>query len=213
VEDLVSDDTVKAIVLSSDFKVFSAGLNLKEAMEFDLDQQFAIVEALNRDFLRLFPCTKPVVAAVNGAAIAGGLFFVLAADFCVAGPKAQFGLAEVRVGANLPVGPMEIARATIDTNTLRQLLLTGLPLRADRAHQVGMVDVLVEDPDEVLAQAVKQAQMLADLPPLAYANIKRDLRAPAVALIEEGIANGGNRPEGGWFTAETKGAMQKMIGG
>lgn len=205
-----TDDTVRAIVLTSPFKVYSAGLDLKEAQEFDLDAQFAIVEALNRDFLTLFACSKPVVAAVNGAAIAGGLFFVLGADLRISAPKAAFGLAEVRVGANLPVGPMEIARASLDPNTLRRLLLTGQPIGAPEALQRGLIDAIEEG--DLTTRAVAEARTLGALPPKAYAAVKRDLRADAIARIEAGMAAGANRPEGGWFTDETKAAMAAMIG-
>ena len=78
---LEADDAVRAIALASPFKVFSAGVNLKQAQGFDLAAQHAIVKGLNEGFLALFECAKPTVVAVNGAAIAGGLFYVLASDF------------------------------------------------------------------------------------------------------------------------------------
>ena len=114
---------VRAIVISSAQRVFSAGLDLKVARGFDSDEQAAIVDGLNVGFLRLFACSKPVIVAVNGAAIAGGLFFILSADHRVSSPRAQFGLAEVRVGVDFPVGPMEIARAMLTPNDLRRLMM------------------------------------------------------------------------------------------
>lgn len=212
IDELAADDTVSSIVISSEFKVFSAGLDLKEAQGFDLAAQHAIVEALNRDFLRLFACPKPVVAAVGGAAIAGGLFFVLGADLRVAGPRAAFGLAEVRVGVDLPVGPMEVAMATLDPNTARQLLLTGQPISAEQAHMRGVVDVLLPEGEDVLDRAIGEARRLGALPLSAFASIKRTLRRQAIERIEAGMAAGANQPEGGWFTPETKAAMQRMIG-
>ena len=209
---LGDDDQVRAIVLSSPFKVFSAGLDLKEAQAFDLAQQNAIVRGLNVGFLAEFACPKPVVTAVTGAAIAGGLFFVLASDLRVAGPRASFGLAEVRVGADFPVGPLEIARATLDSNLQRRLMLTGQPIRVDEAHRVGMVDLVVDENDAVLSTALEQAQTMAQLPPQTFASIKRQLRGDTIAKIELVMANGGNAPVGGWFSDETLPAMQRMIG-
>ncbi|MGD9865638.1 MAG: enoyl-CoA hydratase/isomerase family protein [Pseudodonghicola sp.] len=209
---LAADDTVRAVVLSSPFKVFSAGLDLKEAQAFDLAQEHAIVEGLNVGFLSLFTFPKPTVVAVSGAAIAGGLFFVLAADFRVAGPRASFGLAEVRVGADFPAGPMEIARATLDPNALRRLMLTGQPVPVDVARDMGIVDVLVDDRDAVLPRALEEARRLAQLPSIAYASVKRQIREPAVSAIESAIAQGANAPAGGWFNAQTRDAMRRMIG-
>lgn len=209
-DDLAADDAVRALVLTSPFKVFSAGLDLKEAQDFDLTQQNAIVEGLNFAFLRLFACPKPTVSAINGAAIAGGLFFVLASDLRIAGPRARFGLAEVRVGADFPVGPMEIARATLDPNMLRRLMLTGQPIDADTARSAGIVDV-VEDGD-VRVRALTEAAQLAELPPRTFASVKRQIRGHVIGVIERAMRDGSNAPTGGWFNSETRAAMQRMIG-
>lgn len=212
-ERMADDDTVRAVVLSSAFKVFSAGLDLKEVQDFDIAQQQAIVEALNVGFLTLFRFPKPVVAAVGGAAIAGGLFFVLASDRRVAGPRAVFGLAEIRVGVDFPVGPMEIARATLDANTLRRLMLTGQPMAVADAQAAGIVDLLEETSEGVLDRAVEEARALAALPSIAYAAVKRQIRQPAISVIETAIAGGANAPADGWFNAQTRDAMRRMLGG
>lgn len=208
---LGQDESVRAIILSSPFKVFSAGLDLKEAQDFDLEQQQAIVQGLNEGFLALYACPKPVVACVGGAAIAGGLFFVLASDRRVALSKSSFGLAEVRVGADFPVGPLEIAKATLDTNTQRRLMLTGQPVGPIAARNFGFIDIIAEDQEDLVAYALSEARKLAELPPIAYASIKAQLRADVIARIRAAIDGGGNNPEGGWFNAETKSAMQRML--
>ncbi|WP_424986692.1 enoyl-CoA hydratase/isomerase family protein [Microbulbifer sp. S227A] len=211
IDELVADDTVRGIVIASDFKVFSAGLDLKEAQGFDLAAQNAIVRGLNLGFLALYTCPKPTVAAVNGAAIAGGLFFVLASDARLATPDARFGLAEVRVGVDFPVGPLEIARATLDTNSLRRLMLGGQPINAQQASAAGIIDNIVP-PDQLDAAARAAALGLADSPPNTYASVKRQIRGAVCDRIEHAMAHGGNAPPGGWFNDETVAAMQRMIG-
>jgi len=210
--EMATDDTVRGVVLSSPFKVFSAGLDLKEAQDFSLADQQAIVEGLNVGFRALFAFPKPVVLAIKGAAIAGGLFFVLASDFRVAGPRAKFGLAEVRVGADFPVGPLEIARATLGPNALRRLMLTGQPITTAQAAAMGIVDVIEQDEAVVLDRALRAARDLADSPAQTYASVKRQIRQDALDRIDAAIADGANAPEGGWFSSETKAAMQRMIG-
>lgn len=209
IEDLGQDETVRAIIISSGFKVFSAGLDLREAQAFDLTQQNAIVEGLNVGFLKLFECPKPTVCAVNGAAIAGGLFFVLASDLRVSNSKASFGLAEVRVGADFPVGPLEIARATLDANMLRRLMLTGFPIDAETAYRAGIVDVLDETPTE---RAIVEARKMGKNPPNTYASIKHQIRGETITLIERAMKEAAHTPDTGWFSDETKSAMQRMIG-
>lgn len=211
-DDLAQDSAVRAIVLTSDFKVFSAGLDLKEAQAFDLPAQHDIVKGLNVGFLALYAFPKPVVVAVNGAAIAGGLFFVLCSDLRLASPVARFGLAEVRVGADFPIGPLEIARATLTADAARKLMLTGLPITADRAHTLGIVDEIV-DADQLRGAAVQRATDLANLPSATFASVKRQLRGEVIGTIRAAMDAGANAPEGGWFNAETVPAMRRMIGG
>ncbi|WP_420010643.1 enoyl-CoA hydratase/isomerase family protein [Tateyamaria sp.] len=213
IEELGADDAVRAIVITSAFKVFSAGLDLKEAQEFDLSQQHAIVKGLNVGFLAQYRCPKPTVVAVGGAAIAGGLFFVLASDFRVAGPRSAFGLAEVRVGADFPVGPLEIARATLSTDMQRKLMLTGQPIDVSAAQTAGLVDVVVDDVTQLTARAVEEASKLAQLPPKTFASVKQQLRQETIDRIETAMAADGNAPEDGWFNDETRTAMRRMIGG
>ena len=85
---LQADTTVKAVILSSNSKVLSAGMDLKEALGFDLQDQQAMVRGLNISLTKLFAFPKPTIVAASGAAIAGGFFLVLASDYRIAGPKA-----------------------------------------------------------------------------------------------------------------------------
>ncbi|QBF31915.1 enoyl-CoA hydratase/isomerase family protein [Thalassococcus sp. S3] len=208
-QELEADTAVRAILLTSPFKVFSAGLDLKEAQGLDQAGQAAIAAGLNHGFLSLFACAKPTVAAVNGAAIAGGLFFVLASDVRIATAKARFGLAEVRVGVDFPIGPMEIARATLSTNDLRRLMLTGQPIGADTAERAGIVDAVVTE-DELRTRALDEAHALARIPPKAYAAVKGQIRGETIAAIKTQMDKAD--PQAGWFTEETAPAMRRMIG-
>lgn len=208
--DVSGDADVRAIVLSSACKVFSAGLNLKQAQHFDLDDQRAIVDGLNQGFMALFTSPKPVICAINGPAIAGGLFFVLASDNRIAVPRAQFGLAEVRVGVGFPAGPLGIARATLDTIMTRRLMMRGQPIDAQAALAAGLVDDIVE-PDALAQAALETAREFAQIPPAAYAAVKSQLRADTIAQITAAVAaeTAADLP---WYTDETAAAMARMIG-
>ena len=107
---VASDNSVSSVLLTSGLKVFSAGLNLKEAQTYDIEAQSDVVNAFHECFLELYSFPKPLICAVEGAAIAGGLFPVLCSDYRIAEEKAQFGLAEVRVGVGFPVGLAPPAR-------------------------------------------------------------------------------------------------------
>ncbi|MGB2358576.1 MAG: enoyl-CoA hydratase/isomerase family protein, partial [Paracoccaceae bacterium] len=173
-------------------------------------QQNQIVEGLDHTFRKLFSFPKPFIAAIEGAAIAGGLFPVLCSDYRVAGPKALFGLAEVRVGVGLPAGTLEIARAMLSPNDLRRILQSGKPIGAQDALEAGIVDQLVSA-DEVLNQALFAAKDYAQLPPNAYQTVKMQVREGTIALIDQAITGSAQGQEDGWFTQETRAAMAKMI--
>lgn len=207
------DPEVRAIILKSPFKVFSAGVDLKEAKEFTLAQQQAMVRGLNESVLALYACPKPVVAAVGGAAIAGGLFFVLGSDVRIGYSKSAYGLAEIRVGVDFPVAPLEVAKATLDTNTQRRLMLTGQPIGPIAARNYGIVDIIAEDMEDLEIYSLREARKLADLPGQAYAAIKMQLRGETIDRIKAAIAAGANVPAGGWFNDETKPAMERMLSG
>jgi enoyl-CoA hydratase/carnithine racemase len=209
-EGLAADKGVRAVVLSSAFKVYSGGLDLREAQSFDRDDENAIVDGLNIGFLTQFAFPKPLVTAITGSAIAGGLFFVLASDWRVASPNAKFGLAEVRVGADFPVGPLEIARTTLPPDAFRRLMLTGQPITAEAAVAAGIVDQLC-DVNEVRESAISKAHELAQIPTATYGRVKAQMRAPTIALIQAGMALLKDDSERHWFGPETKPAMREML--
>ncbi|MDG2406146.1 MAG: enoyl-CoA hydratase/isomerase family protein [Paracoccaceae bacterium] len=209
-DELETEDSVSAVILSSNYKVFSAGMDLKAALAFDLKDEQAMVRGLNIALTKLFAFPKPTIVAATGAAIAGGLFLVLASDYRVAGPKARFGLAEVRVGANFPIGPLEIARATLSTNDLRRLMLGGNLITAEAALAAGVVDC-IEKTDAVMERAVQVACDYATIPLGTFAAVKRQIRGTVIDKIEYAMANGANSPTEGWFSAETKLAMAQTI--
>ena len=132
-----NDDSVRVLVLNSDLKVFSAGMDLKEALAFTATEQTAIVDGLNATYGRLYALSKPVIVAINRAAIAGGMFFALVADYALADRGASLGLTEVRVGVDFPVGALEIARAEMAPATFKRILLSGRNCRCRRSPQAG----------------------------------------------------------------------------
>jgi enoyl-CoA hydratase len=209
-DQLEADKNVKTVVISSSLKVFSAGLDLKEAQNYGPTEQQATVEGLNFTFTKLYDFPKPTVAAVNGAAIAGGLFFVLASDYRVCGKRAKFGLAEVRVGVEFPVGPLEIARDTLSPALMRRLMLSGKPIGAEAALAAGIVDS-IEDDAEVENCALTVARDYATIPPIAFASIKRQIRGPAIERINKAVRGVATSSKDHWFTEETKSAMAAMI--
>lgn len=182
-EGLATDSTVRAAVIAAEGTAFSAGLNLKTVPGLDRQEQRRLVDALNASFGTLYAWPKPVVAAVNGHAIAGGLVLGLCADWrVVADVPMQISLAEVRVGVTYPVAPLQIARAELAPSAARRLILLGETIDAATAEVLAIMDERVPA-NVLLARAIAQAERHAHLPPQAFATTKRELRAAELERI------------------------------
>lgn len=207
---LAQDDGVGALVITSPLKVFSAGLNLKQLVDYDVVQQTAIVDGLGSLFARLYAFPKPVIIAAGGAAIAGGMFFVLTADFTVAGQGARLGLSEVRIGVSFPQSLLEIARDALSKPAFRRILLSGALLDAAEALKLGLVDE-VQPVGQVQQRAMAVARDYAALPPKTFAAIKAQMRQPALDVINQALKSNTDPARQGWFTEETIEAIKAVL--
>lgn len=208
---LATDPAVRAAVIAAEGPAFSAGLDLKTTPALDRPGQRRLIEALNRSFGTLYAWPKPLVAAVNGHAIAGGLILALCADWrIVADVPLQISLAEVKVGVTYPVAPLAIARAELAPSAARRLILLGETVDAAGAEALAVVDERV--PLAALrARAIARAGRHAALPPQAFATIKRELRAPQLAPIDAARAGRGEPRLGGWLGEEMRRASAAVL--
>jgi enoyl-CoA hydratase len=209
-EGLAADPSVRAAVIAAEGPAFSAGLDLKTTPRLDRLGQRRLIDALNESFGTLYAWPKPLVAAVNGHAIAGGLILALCADWRLAADvPMQISLAEVRVGVTYPVAPLAIARGELAPSAARRLVLLGETIDAAKAEALAIVDERV--PAEALrARAIAQAERHATLPPQAFAVIKRELRAAQLERIAE--ARKGHEPRlRAWLGEEMQRASAAVL--
>ena len=200
-QDLGQDKSVRSLVLTGQGTSFCAGVDLKSVPHFDEARQRRMVDALNRAFYAVYSCPGPVVGAINGHAIAGGLVLALCCDWRIA-VKTQFlaGLTEVRVGVPYPVGAMEVVRQELRPDVVRRLVLFGQNITA-AAVEAGVFDETV-DPEALLDSAMAKASEFAALPQTAFARSKRQLRSRACDAMEAAIA-GAEPLLNGWLSKET----------
>ena len=208
--DLEKDRSVHALVVNSSFKVFSAGINLKDAKDFTSDQQTLMVKGLNFAFSKLFQFPKPVIVAAEGAAIAGGFFFILTSDYRVGGAKSMYGLAEVRVGVDFPKPLLEIAKSVLSAADLRRLMQSGNPINSKQALTSGIIDEIV-DTGEAFNRALIVAEDYSNIPKKTYSRIKRQVRGVSIEKINELMRNNSGVPLDGWYGDETRAAMDAML--
>jgi len=209
-DELTEDAHVRAVVLSGAGKTLSAGMDLKELQTFTAEDQHAMVMGLNATYGAIYGFPKPVICAAHGPAIAGGMFFVLVSDYRIAGDRARFGLAEVRVGVRFPVGPFEIARRELGPDACRRFMLSGQNHDARSALEFGVVDEVVAV-DQLHARALEVAAEYARIPPRTYAETKRQLRAEVLQRVAAAVDGAAEPMLSGWFTEETSEATQAML--
>jgi enoyl-CoA hydratase/carnithine racemase len=182
--DLSGDDGVRAIVLTGDDKAFAAGGDLKEMADMQ-----AVDHLLRRSHLAyraITQCPKPVIAAINGYALGGGLELAMQADILIAGESAQLGQPEIRVGIIPGAGGTQRLTRAVGKYQAMKMVLTGKPVGAREALAMGLLSEVVPD-DRVLSAAVEMAKLIAGMPPLAVTAAKEVLNAGLDAALETGM--------------------------
>jgi enoyl-CoA hydratase/carnithine racemase len=171
-----ADPSARVLVITgAGDKAFCAGGDLREMAEFG-------TQVPPRDFVPSFGVEagidKPVIAAVNGVAYAGGFLLAQRCDLVIAADHARFAITEIKVGRGAPWAvPLPLM---IPPRVATELLMTGDPITAQRAYEVGLVNTVVEGA-QLRAAAQSLAEKLRDLPPLSLAAVKR-----TVALALDG---------------------------
>lgn len=164
-----------AVVVRGKPSVFCGGLDLKEGHVMDRGAVCDWVDAFEGLFLQLFSFRAPVVAALEGPAIAGGAVLALACDERVVSSSGAFeiGLNEVALNLSFPSGALEIARYSLPQGVHTDALMRGRRFSRDEAVARGVVDVVADD---AVAAAVARARTFAALGARAVSKTKLDLR-------------------------------------
>lgn len=170
----VSD--ARAVILTGTGSIFSAGVDLFRLIEEGPEYAERFVAALTPMFLDLFTLGKPVVAAVNGHAIAGGGILAMLADRrLMAAGGGRIGIPELVVGVPFPPAALEMLRFAVPIPVLQSLVYSGRTVTAEEALAAGIIDETVE-PESLTTRAEEAARHLASLPPAAFRLTKRQLR-------------------------------------
>jgi enoyl-CoA hydratase len=180
----LDDQEIGAVILTGTGSIFSAGVDLFRVLDTDRDYLVDFLGTLHWALRRLFTFPRPVVAAVNGHAIAGGCILVCACDHRVmADAEGRIGVPELRVGVPFPTAPLEVLRFAVPRQLLQTLTYTGKTYGPADALSWGLVDELVA-PDELMDRAVAAAGQLAAIPPGSFEVTKQHLRRPTVERID-----------------------------
>lgn len=211
--DLEDDESAGAIVLTGTGTVFCAGVDLKHLPDLDVDAQDRLVLSINEMCAAIFGSRKPVIAAMNGHTIAGGMVLALCCDYRIAANRgARFGLTEVRVGVAFPEATFLVMENQLSRQALRRLTQFGDNVDSQDALAMGVVDELTE-PEAVLPRASERARACLEIPSGAYADVKHQLRNEPMHKINMLVRNKRDKYLGSWLSEEARAAALRVLKG
>src|SRR5436853_2368286 len=194
----------RAAVITGQGSAFSAGLDLPALIDLDRVGMRAFVLRFDAVMMRVFELPIPLVAAVNGHAIAGGCVLALQADVRIgADREARIGLNETQLGIGLPASVLETLRWQVPGSSLAGLALEGRLFSPREAVQLGVLHGLAPEA-ELLPRALQRASSLAALPPAGIRMVKESLRRPAAAVARANAVAGADRWLDTWFSHDSQ---------
>ncbi|MEJ2240359.1 MAG: enoyl-CoA hydratase/isomerase family protein [Gemmatimonadales bacterium] len=186
IRELEADETVRALVITGTGSIFCAGVDLFRILEGGPDYTDEFFWSLVETLKALFGCPHPLVAAINGHAIAGGCVLAAASDYRImARGPGKIGVPELRVGMPFPLVAIEILRFATSDAHLQELIYQGKTYAVGEAYERGLLDEVVE-PDSLLQRAQEVAANLCSEPSARFRITKRQLRAPSLRQMEYG---------------------------
>jgi enoyl-CoA hydratase len=177
------DGPARAVVLTGSGRAFSAGVDLRRVLAGEEGYAGRLVSALTDLFRTAFTLPKPLVAAVNGHAIAGGCVLAACADRVLMS-AGRIGVPEVKVGVPFPRTAVEVVRYAVGEVGTRRLVLDAETMSAEEGVAVGLVDRVVPGDDLPAAARAAAAELADVIPADTFAHTKAQLRREAVARMD-----------------------------
>jgi enoyl-CoA hydratase len=183
----VAGDPPRALVLAGRPGFFSAGADLKAVPSYGPEDQRRMVASINAMALGAYALPCPVIGAITGHAIAGGLVLALCTDIRIASSDGRYGLTEVKVAVPYPQAAIGVVAAELAPHAARVLALGNELVDAAECLRLGVFDEVL-DAGRVLPRALEVAVRMATLSPDVYARTKRDLRGATIARLSAAAA-------------------------
>ncbi len=196
VETLGADDNVRVIVVAGRGRAFTVGLDLMAfgpefanpaaaASVASRRELYAQIKRMQHTFSSLAECPKPVIAAVHGYCIGGGVDLITACDIRLCSADAVFSVRETKIAMVADVGTMQRLPRIIDPGAVAELVYTGRDFAADEAQGIGLVRRVLPDQEAMLKDAMALAEEIAANSPLAVQGSKAILRNTAGRTVDE----------------------------
>ncbi len=205
-----NDDAVRAVVLTGKGRAFSVGADIK-AMDVMTDAEFAQAAELYQTMCRKARGTdKPVIAAINGLALGGGLEVALVADIRIAARSAKLGLPDAELGFSPTGGLTYLLNHIVGAGWAMHLAMTASMLTADESLRIGLVTGVVEDQD-LDKHVLALAERLASYPPTGMKNIKRSFNMALESSLSATLTLEAEYDAACYRSLETRQALRNFI--
>jgi len=203
--------SAQSVVITGTGRIFSAGVDLLRVLSEGPAYLEHFLPALTSLFETVFCFPKPVVAAINGHAIAGGCVLACAADHRImAREPGRIGVTELLVGVPFPAIALEIMRFAAEPQHFQELLYSGATLTGEDAARQGLVHATV-DPAQLTERAVSAAETYAAVPPEAFAHTKQQIREPVMERIRKDGPRFDAAMKDIWAAPETTAAIRDYV--
>lgn len=201
---LGADPETRAVVLTGQGSFFSFGLDVPELYDYSPQDFTRFLTRFTDLYLRMFEFPKPLIAAINGHAVAGGFMLAIPCDYRVmATGRAKISLNEITFGSSVFAGSIEILKGVTGHRNAEVFALGGRMYSAEEAMALGLIDEVCE-PEAVLPAALEKATEMAAHDAVAFAAIKKPLRGPVVERINHTEADSIRRFVEIWYSPSTR---------
>ncbi len=197
IEQLNADETVRCVVLTGEGKHFTGGMDLAAftsiAALFSNEPGRAayamreLILKLQNSLTALEQARFPIIAAIHGACLGGGMDLISACDIRLASRDAYFSIEEINIGMTADVGTLQRLPKLVAPSVVAELAYSGRRFAADEALRIGLVSHLAENRDKLVDHALQTAQDIANRSPLAIAGIKRNLAYSRDHSVADGL--------------------------
>lgn len=208
--ELKNDQEVDSIILTGEGKFFSFGFDIPEFLTYSKNAFLAFIEKFTDLYTLMFMFPKPIIAALNGHAMAGGCVLATACDYRImVSGKAKISLNEIGFGSSVFAGSVEMLKFLVGSKNAESILYTGAMYSADKARELGLVEE-VSSQEDLTDKATKIAWNFAGKDSLAFRSIKTHLRRPVTDEMGKREKEGNREFADIWYSENTKKRLEDI---
>ena len=209
-DQIEADDNVNAVILTGREKFFSFGFDVPELLTLSREDLTRFLTKHTALLARLFMFDKPIIAAINGHATAGGCMLIMACDYRIAaGGRAKIGLNEIDLGVSVFGGSAEMLRYWTGNWSAETILNEGKLYSIDEAADLAMIDKIVR-PENLVSATTEKAKEYGAKPRAAYRAIKKLLRGSVADRIAQGEQQALDAFIETWYTDEAQDILRTL---